>query len=61
MRVCQLTGRDLEEIMVPFTNTEIASLWVENRHWQKSFGGWGQGDNNKYPKSKQAISVYQKN
>lgn len=39
MRVCQLTGRDPEEIIVPFTNSEIALLWTENRHWQKSFEG----------------------
>ena len=30
LRLCQLTGIDPTEIVIPFTNAEIASLWAKN-------------------------------
>ena len=32
----QLAGIDPAEIVVPFTNVEMTSLWEESKHWQKS-------------------------
>ena len=37
IRLCQLSGTDPTEIVVPFTNAEMALLWVENEHWQRAF------------------------
>ena len=33
MRLHQLAGIDPAEIVVPFTNVEIASLWGEDKQW----------------------------
>ena len=30
LRLCQLTGIDPAEFVVPFTNAELSSLWTEN-------------------------------
>jgi hypothetical protein len=36
MRLHQLAGVNPAGIIVPFTNAEVASLWAENKHWQRS-------------------------
>ena len=33
LRSCLLGGIDPVEIVVPFTNVEISSLWTENEYW----------------------------
>jgi hypothetical protein len=38
--------------MVPFTNAEIASLWVENGDWQRASNTFMEEINNKNPKCK---------
>ena len=50
---CQLAGIDPAEIVVPFTNAEIASLWAENEHWQRAYSNFGGEINNTYPECKQ--------
>jgi hypothetical protein len=54
----QLAGMDPAEIVVPFTNAEIVSLWAENEHWQRAYSN-SFGETNKYTK-KQVTSVYKK-
>ena len=49
---------DPAEIVVPFTNAEIVSLWAENEHWQRAYSN-SFGETNKYTK-KQVTSVYKK-
>lgn len=52
LRLRQLVGMDPAEIVVPFTNAEIASLWVQNEHWQRACSNFLGEINNRYPKSK---------
>ena len=40
LRLCQLAGIDLEEILVPFTNVEINKLWEGNHAWQRAFSNF---------------------
>ena len=35
IRLCQLSGTDLAEIIVPYTNAEIMSLWIISEDWQR--------------------------
>ena len=57
MRLCQLAGIDPAEIVVPFTNAEIASLWAENEHWQRVSGNFLEKLTINIPK---ATSVFEK-
>ena len=50
MRLCQLVRMDLAEIVVPFTNSEIASLWAQGEHWQREWNDFLGEINNRYPK-----------
>ena len=50
-RLQKLVGMDPAEIVVPFTNAEIVSLWAENEHWQRAYSN-SFGETNKYTKSK---------
>lgn len=43
---------DSVEIVIPFTNAEIASFWAENEHQQKACSNMGEEINNKYSQSK---------
>lgn len=52
LRLRQLVGMDPAEIVVPFTNAEIASLWIQNEHWQRACSNFLGEINNRYPKSK---------
>lgn len=36
MRLPQLVGMDPAEVVLPFTNSEIASLWAQDEHWQRA-------------------------
>jgi hypothetical protein len=44
---------DLSEIVVPFTEAEIASLWTQDEHWQRTHSDFLGEINNRYPKSRQ--------
>lgn len=48
----QLAWIDSIEIVVPFTNAEIASFWAENEHQLKAWSNLGEEINNKYSQSK---------
>ena len=39
-RLHQLAGIDPAEIVVPFTNVEMSSIWEENKHWQKALNNF---------------------
>lgn len=52
MKLRQLTGMDPAEIVVPFTNAEIASLQAQDEHWQRACSNFLEEINNKSPKSK---------
>lgn len=42
--VGQLAGLDAVEVVVPFTNAGIASLWTENEHWQRAYSNFFCGE-----------------
>ena len=42
---------DLAEIVVK--NTEIASLWAQDEHWQRACSSFLEEINNRYPQNKQ--------
>ncbi|KAL6038953.1 hypothetical protein STEG23_010042 [Scotinomys teguina] len=52
LRLCQLTGMDPAEIVVPLTNEEVSSLWKDNEYWQRACSNFLGEINNRYPKSK---------
>ena len=52
MRPQQLVGMDLAEIVVPFTNSEIASLWAQDEHWQRACNNFLGEISNRGSKSK---------
>lgn len=37
MRCCQLVTADPSEIVIPFTNAEIAFLWAKDEHCQRDW------------------------
>jgi hypothetical protein len=37
MRLWLLVGIDPVETVVPFTDTEIDSLWAQDEHWQRAW------------------------
>jgi hypothetical protein len=43
---------DPAEIVVPFTNAEIASLWAQDEHWQRACSNFLGEMKNRYPKSR---------
>lgn len=52
METSSSKSNGLREIIVTFTNVEIAFLWVENEHWQRALNDfWGE-INNRYPQNK---------
>ena len=53
IRLRQLVGMDLAEIVAPSTNAEIASLSAQDEHWQRARSNFLGEINNRYPKSKQ--------
>jgi hypothetical protein len=52
MRLRLLLRMDLDEILVPFINAEIDSLWAQDEHWQGASSNFLEDINNRYPKSK---------
>lgn len=61
LRLYQLSGIDPAEIGVTFTNAEIASLWTENAHWQRSCKNVLERINNRYLKIKRLQSIKRAN
>jgi hypothetical protein len=51
MRCCQLVTADPSEIVIPFTNAEIAFLWAKDEHCQRDWKKILAEINNKYPKA----------
>lgn len=51
LRLCQLTGMNPIEIIVPFAKEEISSLWAENENWQRAYNNFLGEINNSYLKS----------
>ncbi|MGE9574186.1 reverse transcriptase domain-containing protein [Escherichia coli] len=51
LRLCQLTGKDPAEIIVPLTNEEISSLWKDNEYWQIALTDFLGTISNNYPKT----------
>lgn len=60
-RLCQLTGTDPAETIMPYTNAEITSLWVIIKDWQTAYNNLGGEINNKYPKSKRPTFIKRTN
>ena len=58
MRLHQLEGIDPAEIVVPFTNVEMASLWEENKHWQKAFSNFFREINSKNSANKETSGAF---
>lgn len=52
LRLRQLAGIYSSEIVVPFANVEIFSLWAENRHWQRDSSNFLGEICNNYPQTK---------
>ena len=52
MRLNQLADIDPDEIVVPFSNAEISSLWAENEHWQRASITFLEDTNNRYSQRK---------
>ena len=44
LRLCQLTGIDPPETVVPFTNDEIDKLWAESEPWQRACSNFWRRD-----------------
>ena len=55
IRLCQLSGADLAEMVVPLTNAGIISLWVINEDWHRACSNYLGKNNNKYPKKSKHI------
>lgn len=51
LRLCQLTVKHPEEIVVPLTNEEISSLWKDNKYWQRACCDILATISNNYPKT----------
>lgn len=49
------------EIVVTFTNVELALPWAQDEHWQRACSNWGAEINNKYPKGKQLQFIKRNN
>ena len=52
LRLCQLAGIDLADIVVPFTKDEIHMFSGESEHWQRACGNFLEEVDNKYPQRK---------
>ena len=52
LRLNQSPGIDPAEIVVPFINTEVSSLWTESEHWQRGCSNILREISNKYPQNK---------
>lgn len=50
MRLHQLTGINPAEIVVPFNNAGVSSLWAENEQWQWVYSIF-LNTSSRYPKS----------
>lgn len=51
LRLCQLTGIEKAEIIVPFNTDEIKKLWEDNGPWQSSCANFLGEINSDYKKS----------
>lgn len=51
LRLCQLPGIDIAEIIVPFINDAINKLYEESNSWQKSCSIFFEAINSNYPNS----------
>lgn len=47
MRLQQIVRTDPAEIVVPFINAEMASLWAQDEHWQRACSNFLGENNNK--------------
>lgn len=54
-RLCQLAGIDTAEMVTPFTNDEIDSLWAEHECWQITQSNFLERLTTNVPKAKQFI------
>jgi hypothetical protein len=61
MGLHQLAGLDPLEIVVPFTNAEIATLWALNEHWLRVCSNILGEIKNKYPQSKELQYIKRSN